>query len=83
MRGKNEGWQIQSPFSRLKWGDAFHQETAGHYTWSVYSMVPRGLIDLMGGKDGFNQMMDLYLSCLRFLMKVIMEPSMKSVRCRL
>ena len=57
MRGKNEDGTLQSPFNPLKWGDAFTEGNSWHYTWSVFH-DPQGLIDLMGGKDGFNQMMD-------------------------
>ncbi|NDV96384.1 glycoside hydrolase family 92 protein [Dysgonomonas sp. 521] len=57
MRGKNEDGVFQSPFNPLKWGDAFTEGNSWHYTWSVFH-DPQGLIDLMGGKDGFNQMMD-------------------------
>jgi len=57
MRGKNKDGQFQSPFNPLKWGDAFTEGNSWHYTWSVFH-DPQGLIDLMGGKDSFNQMMD-------------------------
>lgn len=57
MRGKNEDGTFQSPFNPLKWGDAFTEGNSWHYTWSVFH-DPQGLIDLMGGKDCFNQMMD-------------------------
>ncbi len=57
MRGKNQNGKFQSPFNPLKWGDAFTEGNSWHYTWSVFH-DPKGLIDLMGGKDGFNQMMD-------------------------
>ena len=57
MRGKNEDGTFQSPFNPLKWGDAFTEGNSWHYTWSVFH-DPQGLIDLMGGKAGFNQMMD-------------------------
>ncbi len=57
MRGKNRDGSFQSPFNPLKWGDAFTEGNSWHYTWSVFH-DPQGLIDLMGGKDGFNQMMD-------------------------
>ena len=29
MRGKNENGEFMAPFSPLKWGDAFTEETAG------------------------------------------------------
>ena len=57
MRGKNADGAFQSPFNPLKWGDAFTEGNSWHYTWSVFH-DPQGLIDLMGGKDDFNQMLD-------------------------
>lgn len=57
MRGRNEDGTFQSPFNPLKWGDAFTEGNSWHYTWSVFH-DPQGLIDLMGGDSGFNQMMD-------------------------
>ena len=57
MRGRNEDGSFQSPFNPLKWGDAFTEGNSWHYTWSVFH-DPQGLIDLMGGKAGFNAMMD-------------------------
>lgn len=57
MRGKNKDGKFQSPFNPLKWGDAFTEGNSWHYTWSVFH-DPQGLIDLMGGNKGFNQMMD-------------------------
>ena len=57
MRGKNEDGTFQSPFNPLKWGDAFTEGNSWHYSWSVFH-DPQGLIDLMGGKDSFNRMMD-------------------------
>ena len=57
MRGRNKDGKFQSPFSPLKWGDAFTEGNSWHYTWSVFH-DPQGLIDLMGGKQVFNQMLD-------------------------
>lgn len=57
MRGKNEDGTFQTPFNPLKWGDAFTEGNSWHYSWSVFH-DPQGLINLMGGKDDFNQMMD-------------------------
>lgn len=57
MRGRNKDGSFQSPFNPLKWGDAFTEGNSWHYTWSVFH-DPQGLIDLMGGKESFNQMMD-------------------------
>lgn len=57
MRGKNKDGKFMEPFSPLKWGDAFTEGNAWHYTWSVFH-DPQGLIDLMGGKKDFVQMLD-------------------------
>lgn len=57
MRGKNQDGTFQSPFSPLKWGDAFTEGNSWHYTWSVFH-DPQGLIDLMGGREMFITMMD-------------------------
>ena len=57
MRGRNADGTFQSPFSPLKWGDAFTEGNAWHYTWSVFH-DPEGLIQLMGGKDIFVAMLD-------------------------
>ena len=57
MRGRNKDGKFQSPFSPLKWGDAFTEGNSWHYTWSVFH-DPQGLINLMGGKQNFNQMLD-------------------------
>ena len=57
MRGRLQNGQFQSPFNPLKWGDAFTEGNAWHYTWSVFH-DPQGLINLMGGKEHFNEMLD-------------------------
>jgi len=57
MRGKNEDGTFQTPFSPFKWGDAFTEGNAWHYTWSVFHDV-QGLIDLMGGNNEFVTMLD-------------------------
>ena len=57
MRGRMKDGKFQAPFNPLKWGDAFTEGNAWHYTWSVFH-DPQGLINLMGGKEMFNQMMD-------------------------
>ena len=57
MRGRNKDGRFQSPFNPLKWGDAFTEGNAWHYTWSVFH-DPEGLIRLMGGKDVFVAMLD-------------------------
>ena len=57
MRGRNADGTFQSPFSPYKWGDAFTEGNSWHYTWSVFHDV-EGLAELMGGKEGFVQMLD-------------------------
>ena len=57
MRGKNKNGEFQTPFNPLKWGDAFTEGNSLHYTWSVFHDV-QGLIDLMGGDNGFIGMLD-------------------------
>lgn len=61
MRGKNDDGTFQSPYNPLKWGDAFTEGNAWHYTWSVFH-DPQGLINLMGGDKEFNEMMDSVFS---------------------
>ena len=57
MRGRNADGTFQQPFSPYKWGDAYTEGNAWHYTWSVFHDV-EGLIELMGGREGFTQMLD-------------------------
>ncbi len=57
MRGRNQDGKFQTPFSPLKWGDAFTEGNSWHYSWSVFH-DPQGLISLMGGKQTFVQMLD-------------------------
>ena len=57
MRGRLLDDTFQTPFSPLKWGDAFTEGNSWHYTWSVFH-DPQGLIDLMGGKKTFCAMLD-------------------------
>ena len=57
MRGRLKNGQFQSPFSPYKWGDAFTEGNSWHWTWCVFH-DPNGLINLMGGREMFNRMMD-------------------------
>lgn len=57
MRGRNADGTFQEPFSPYKWGGAFTEGNAWHYTWSVFHDVD-GLIEAMGGKDLFAGMLD-------------------------
>ncbi|MFI2742119.1 GH92 family glycosyl hydrolase [Zhouia sp. PK063] len=61
MRGKNEDGTFQSPFNPFKWGDAFTEGNAWHYTWSVFQDI-QGLVDLMGGRDKFVDKLDAVFS---------------------
>jgi len=57
MRGRNKNGTFQSPFRPDKWGDAFTEGCSWHWTWCVWH-DPRGLIDLMGGKEQFREKLD-------------------------
>ena len=57
MRGKLANGEWAPNFNPFKWGDAFTEGNSWHYSWSVFH-DPQGLIDLMGGKDVFNRMLD-------------------------
>ena len=57
MRGRKKDGKFQEPFSPYKWGDAFTEGNAWHYTWSVFHDVD-GLIDMMGGEETFASMLD-------------------------
>ena len=57
MRGRNADGTFQSPFSPYKWGDAFTEGNSWHYSFSVFHDVP-GLMELMGGREGFLSMLD-------------------------
>jgi predicted alpha-1,2-mannosidase len=57
MAGRQKNGEFTEPFSPFKWGGDFTEGNALHYTWSVFH-DPQGLINLMGGKKTFNQMLD-------------------------
>lgn len=57
MRGRMSNGEWTPGFNPFKWGDAFTEGNSLHYTWSVFH-DPQGLIDLMGGNDMFNAMLD-------------------------
>ena len=61
MRGRNADGSFAEPFSPLKWGDAFTEGNAWHYTWSVFH-DPEGLKQLMGGEKRFVTMLDSVFS---------------------
>lgn len=57
MCGRMSDGTFEENFSALKWGGNFTEGNSWHYTWSVFHDV-QGLIDLMGGKSRFVQMLD-------------------------
>ena len=57
MRGRNLDGSFQEPFSPYKWGGAFTEGNAWHYTWSVFHDVD-GLAEAMGGTEEFERMLD-------------------------
>lgn len=57
MRGRNHDGTFQSPFNPYKWGDAYTEGNAWHYTWSVFH-DPAGLATLMGGSERMAEMLD-------------------------
>lgn len=61
MRGRNADGSFAEPFSPLKWGDAFTEGNAWHYTWSIFH-DPEGLKQLMGGEKRFVAMLDSVFS---------------------
>ncbi len=61
MRGRKKDGSWMEPYNPLQWGNAFTEGNAWHYTWSVFH-DPQGLINLMGGQDVFNHMLDSVFS---------------------
>jgi len=61
MRGRNKDGSFQKPFNPFKWGDAFTEGNSWHYSWSVFHDI-QGLINLMGGRAAFTQMLDSVFS---------------------
>ncbi|MDY5686152.1 MAG: GH92 family glycosyl hydrolase, partial [Prevotella sp.] len=57
MRGKDSAGKFETPFNPTDWSRSFTEGDTWHWTWCVFH-DPQGLINLMGGADSFNQMMD-------------------------
>ncbi|MES2649339.1 MAG: GH92 family glycosyl hydrolase [Bacteroidota bacterium] len=57
MRGKNQDGNFQTPYNPFKWGDAFTEGNAWHYTWSVFQNIS-DLKNKMGGERAFVGMLD-------------------------
>jgi putative alpha-1,2-mannosidase len=66
-----------------KWGDAFTEGNALHYSWSVMQDV-QGLIDLMGGDEKFVERLDaIFTTAADLSTKAITaRSSTRSARCR-
>ncbi|MDD4515017.1 GH92 family glycosyl hydrolase [Massilibacteroides sp.] len=57
MRGKSKNGTFEGKFNPTDWSRDFTEGNSWHYSWSVFH-DPQGLIDLMGGKNMFNTMLD-------------------------
>ncbi len=57
MRGKNKDGSWETPFNPLKWGDAFTEGNAWHYSWAALHDI-QGMINLEGGKKAFINKLD-------------------------
>ncbi len=57
IRGRNKDGSWATPFNPYKWGDAFTEGNALHYSWAVMQDV-QGLIELMGGCEKFVERLD-------------------------
>ena len=61
MCGRKENGEFNEPLNPFKWGGDFTEGNSLHYTWAVFH-DPQGLINLMGGKKMFTQMLDTVFS---------------------
>lgn len=57
VRGKNKDGSWATTYSPDKWGDAFTEGSAWHWTWCVFH-DPAGLAEAFGGKDKMEQRLD-------------------------
>lgn len=57
MCGKDDSGVFNSNFRPEDWSGEFCEGNSWHWSFCVFH-DPKGLIELMGGKKGFNQMMD-------------------------
>jgi predicted alpha-1,2-mannosidase len=57
MRGKDQNGKFREPFNPADWSRDFVEGNSWHWTWSVFH-DPKGLIELMGGKEAFNAKLD-------------------------
>lgn len=61
MNGRNSKGEWKENFDPFEWGGPFTEGNAWHYLWSVFQ-DPKGLINLLGGEDNFNQKLDSVFS---------------------
>ncbi|TPG15187.1 glycoside hydrolase family 92 protein [Sphingomonas koreensis] len=61
MRGHNRDGSWETPFNPYKWGDAFTEGNALHYSFSAMQ-DEQGLIDLMGGREKYVAKLDSVFS---------------------
>jgi predicted alpha-1,2-mannosidase len=57
MQGKNKDGSWVKPFNPLKWGDAFTEGNAWHYSWAALHDI-QGMVNLEGGKKAFINKLD-------------------------
>lgn len=57
MSGRQSDGSFLSSFDPVAWSRDFTEGNSWHYSWSVFH-DPQGLIDLMGGREMFNTMLD-------------------------
>lgn len=57
MRGKGKDGHFHGKFNPTDWSRDFTEGNSWHYSWSVFH-DPQGLINLMGGYNKFNAMLD-------------------------
>lgn len=57
MAGRDDKGTFNPDFDAADWSGDFCEGNSWHWSFCVFH-DPQGLIDLMGGKKGFNQMMD-------------------------
>ncbi len=57
MAGRDDKGVFRDDFNPADWSWDFTEGNSWHYSWSVFH-DPQGLIDLMGGYDSYNQMLD-------------------------
>jgi predicted alpha-1,2-mannosidase len=57
MRGKSKDGSWVTPFNPLKWGDAFTEGNAWHYSWAALHDI-QGMVNLLGGRKAFINKLD-------------------------